>query len=79
MKKITCEMCGSNDLLKKDGVFECQNCGTKYSLEEAKKMLVDGTVKIDRKDDIEKYLEIIVSAAKAENFQEVELYANKIR
>ena len=78
MKKITCEMCGSNDLLKKDGVFECQNCGTKYSLEEAKKMLVDGTVKIDRKDDIEKYLEIIVSAAKAENFQEVELYANKI-
>lgn len=37
MKKITCEMCGSADLLKQDGVFVCQNCGTMYSVEEAKK------------------------------------------
>ena len=47
MKKIVCEMCGSNDLLKKDGVFECQSCGTKYSVEEAKKMMVDGTVNVE--------------------------------
>ena len=46
MKKIVCEMCGSNDLLKKDNVFVCQSCGTKYSVEEAKKMMVEGKVDV---------------------------------
>jgi len=41
MKQITCEMCGSNDLVKQDGVFVCQHCGSKYSAEEAKKMMVE--------------------------------------
>ena len=47
MKKLTCEMCGSTDLLKSDGVFVCQSCGTKYSVEEAKKMMVEGTVQVE--------------------------------
>ena len=47
MKKLTCEMCGSTDLLKSDGVFVCQSCGTKYSVEEAKKMMIEGTVQIE--------------------------------
>ena len=46
MKKLTCEMCGSIDLIKKDGVFECQSCGCKYSVEEARKMMVEGTVEV---------------------------------
>ena len=53
-------MCGSTDLIKKDGIFECQSCGTKYSVEEAKKMMVEGTVdvsgssvKIDNSDKLE--------------------------
>lgn len=37
MKQLTCEMCGGTDLIKQDGVFVCQNCGMKYSAEEAKK------------------------------------------
>ena len=41
MKQLTCEMCGGTDLLKQDGVFVCQSCGTKYSVEEAKKLMVD--------------------------------------
>ena len=41
MKAMVCEMCNSNDLLKQDGIFVCQNCGTKYSVEEAKKMMVE--------------------------------------
>lgn len=36
MKKIVCEMCGG-ELIKDNGVFVCQSCGCKYSLEEAKK------------------------------------------
>ena len=39
MKQLTCEMCGGTDLMKQDVVFVCQNCGTKYSVEEAKKMI----------------------------------------
>ena len=46
MKQLTCEMCGSTDLMKQDGVFVCQSCGTKYSVEEAKKMMVEGTVDV---------------------------------
>jgi len=34
MKPLVCEMCGSADLVKTDGVFQCQHCGTKYSVEE---------------------------------------------
>ena len=39
MKQLTCEMCGSTDLIKQDGFFVCQTCGCKYSVEEAKKMI----------------------------------------
>ena len=46
MKQLTCEMCGSTDLMKQDGVFICQSCGTKYSVEEARKMMVEGTVDV---------------------------------
>lgn len=41
MKRLACEICGSNDFLKKDGVYECQSCGIKFSVEEARKMVVD--------------------------------------
>lgn len=62
MKQLTCEMCGSTDLLKQDGVFVCQTCGTKYSVEEAKKMMIEGTVEVkgtvqvDKSNELEKYM-----------------------
>lgn len=46
MKQLTCEMCGSTDLMKQDGVFVCQSCGTKYSVEEARKLMIEGTVDV---------------------------------
>ena len=46
MKALQCEMCGSQDLVKDGGVFVCQSCGTKYTVEEAKKMMVEGTVDV---------------------------------
>lgn len=60
MKQLKCEMCGSADIVKQDGVFVCQSCGTKYSVEEAKKMMVEGTVevqgtvKVDSSEDLKK-------------------------
>ncbi len=43
MKAIKCELCGNNDLIKQDGMFVCQYCGTKYTIEEAKKLIIDVT------------------------------------
>lgn len=60
MNQLKCEMCGSTDLVKQDGVFVCQVCGTKYTVEEAKKMMIEGTVdvqgtvKIDISDELAK-------------------------
>ena len=49
MKAIVCEMCGSQDLVKQNGMYVCQNCGTKYDPEEAKKLLVEIEVNNSRK------------------------------
>ncbi len=62
MKQLTCEMCGGTDLVKDGGIFICQTCGCKYSVEEAKKMMVEGTVditgtvKIDRSSELDNFL-----------------------
>ncbi len=78
MKQLTCEMCGSNNLVKQDGVFVCQTCGTKYSIEEAKKMMIEGTVRVDNTHLIQNYLEMAERAYKSGNNEEVESYCNKI-
>ena len=44
MKKLTCEMCGNNELLKQGGVFVCTSCQTQYTVEEAKKLMVTNLV-----------------------------------
>ena len=49
MKAMVCEMCGSNNLVKQDGMYVCQHCGTKYSPDDAKKLMVevDNSGKLD--------------------------------
>lgn len=44
MQAIRCELCGSNELVKSGGMFVCQYCGTKYTTEEARKLVVEATV-----------------------------------
>ncbi len=80
MKRIVCEMCGSNDLIKKDGLFVCENCGTKYTLEEAKKMMVEGTVQVEintSKSDAN-LLEVIKTACATGNSKEVFELASRL-
>ena len=67
MQAMVCELCGSNDIVKQDGVYVCQHCGTKYSVEEAKKLI--GVVKIDKTDETEKLL-VLARRAKDENNEE---------
>ena len=75
MKRLTCEMCGSTDLIKQDGVFVCQSCGCKYSVEEARKLMIEGpvevhgTVQVDRNAELENRLKNAVSEYDAKNFE----------
>lgn len=84
MKAILCELCGSNDLIKKDGVFVCQYCGTKYTVEEARKLLLDGpvevsgTVKVDNQTQIDNYLSLIISSFDNDNYDDVIKYCEKL-
>ena len=43
MKTLKCELCGSTDIVKQDGVFVCQQCGAKYSPEEAKQLMSENS------------------------------------
>jgi len=84
MKQLTCEMCGSTDLIKKDGVFVCQSCGTKYSIEEAKKMMVEGTVnvtgtvKLDTSDELANLYQIARRAKDEDNGENAAKYYDMI-
>ena len=84
MKQLTCEMCGSTDLMKQDGVFVCQSCGMKYSVEEAKKMMIEGTVdvqgtvKVDNSAFVQKYLANARRAKDKTDWEEVEKYYNMV-
>lgn len=44
MKKMVCEICESQSIKKENGVFVCQECGTEYSLEDAKKLLKEVSI-----------------------------------
>lgn len=84
MKQLTCEMCGSTDLLKQEGVFVCQTCGTKYSVEEAKKMMIEGTVdvsgtvKVDKSGELDNLLILAERALKEGNYESAERYYDNI-
>lgn len=85
MKRLVCEMCGSTDLLKEDGVFVCQTCGCKYSVEEAKKMMIEGsvdvsgsTVKVDTSDELKNLYELAKRAKADGNNENAQKYYEQI-
>lgn len=73
MQAIKCEVCGSGEFTKADGMFKCDYCGTKYTNEEVKKIIISGnvdvsgsTIKIDKSAEL-KNLYILARRAKKEN------------
>lgn len=85
MKQLTCEICGSTELIKQDGAFVCQTCGTKYSVEEARKMMVNSTVdvsgstvKVDTSDELANLYQIARRAKDDNNGENAAKYYDMI-
>lgn len=84
MKRLVCEMCKSNDILKQDGYYVCQYCGTKYTVEEARKMIIDGcvevygTVTIDDSEEIKKLYTVARNAREISDNKTALTYYKKI-
>ena len=84
MKALKCEMCGSNDVVKQEDLFVCQNCGTKYSVEAARKMMIEGTVdvkgtvKIDDSKELKNLYELARRAKDTSNCESAKKYYDKI-
>lgn len=80
MKQLTCEMCGSTDLLKQEGVFVCQSCGCKYSVEEAKKMMVEvaGAVEVKNAAQLDNLLNLARSSFESRNYAQAEDFCNQV-
>lgn len=74
MKAISCEMCGDN-LIKKGDVYECQSCGTKYTAEEAKKLLVE----IDNTDRVKRLYKLARTARDDNNIVDAQKYYDEIK
>ncbi len=85
MNQLKCEMCGSTDLVKQDGMFVCQVCGTKYSVEEAKKMMNVGeesvgvgSVKADTSEELANLYQIARRAKDDDNSENAAKYYDMI-
>lgn len=71
MQAMVCELCGSTNIVKKDDMFQCQHCGAKYSVEEAKKLI--GSVK-SVNNQTEKYLTLARRAKEKNNAENAAKY-----
>ncbi len=89
MKRIVCELCESTNLIKQNGMFVCQSCGTKYSLEDAKKMMVEvddpagseSGLSVPVAEDnpqIQNLLELARVSLSSNNYAEAEKFCNQV-
>lgn len=83
MKALKCEMCGSTNIVKEEGIYICKSCGTKYSIEEAKKMFneaieVTGSVKIDTSSELDNLYQLARRAKDSENIDNALKYYEMI-
>ena len=94
MKKIVCELCEGTDFVKEDGMFVCQGCGTKYTLEEAKGMMREvegGAAPVvastpvapvpmgnPNQNQIDNLLILATNAYESSNLKEAETYCNQV-
>ena len=84
---LICDLCDGSDFVKEDGMFVCRSCGTKYTIEEAKKMM-NGTsgggssapapASNASAEKIANMLTLAENAFEQANNSQAEDYANKV-
>ena len=80
MKTLICELCGSNNFIKEEGYWVFNHCQTKYTQEEAKKIMVEGIVDvaIDKSNELLNFQKLAIQYYEAENFEQAKVYFSKI-
>ena len=78
MQRLTCEMCGGNDIVKENGLYICRHCGTKYSVEEAKQLFINGTVKIDNSHKLNNLYQLARRAVEEQDYKGAQKYYEQI-
>lgn len=82
MKQIICEMCDGTEFKKENGEFVCCGCGTHYSVEEAKKLMVeignDVVGNSSNGNQVENLLNLARSSFESNNFEKTEDFCNQI-
>lgn len=78
-------MCGSNNIVKQDGYYVCQMCGTKYTVEEARKLMIEGkvdvsgsTVIIDNSAELRNLYDLARRARANNNSENAQKYYDQI-
>ena len=84
MKQLVCEMCDGTGFVKQDGMFVCQSCGCKYSVEEARKLMSeheDSPSQISSKADstrLTNLLNLAKSSYNSKNYAQAEEFCNQV-
>lgn len=80
---LTCELCNSTNFVKEEGMFVCQDCGMKYSIEEAKRLIAGGDAPAASgsssiQEKVANFLTLANNAFNSDNNEEAENYASKV-
>ncbi|MBE6528184.1 MAG: hypothetical protein E7Z64_03320 [Thermoplasmata archaeon] len=85
MKLLKCEVCGSSELTKNsDGLFICDFCGAKYTLEAVQTMLKDNkidisgsSISIDKSSQLRSFVQAAADACAGLLYDDAARYAQQ--
>jgi hypothetical protein len=83
LNKLQCDLCNGTEFTKTDEYFVCDFCRTKYSTEQAKKMMIEGTVEVagtvqvDRANETANLITLAESSLASGNPSNAFDYANR--
>jgi len=78
---MKCEMCGGTDFVKDNGLYTCQSCFSKYTVEEARKLfadVADTSVNVESQAQEENLLVLARTSMNSKNYEDVEKTCNQI-
>lgn len=78
MKKLVCELCGSNNFTKDDDFFTCDYCRTKYTPAQAQKIMIEGAVTVNRSGEVVNLGMLANLALESRDYRLALDYANRI-